>query len=94
MNKEEARAMLAQQLALYHARQYKHLLPLLDESEWLTVAAPSGQTYYVQIHAVWDDEARGHLRVMGNIADGTLRRFMSPLCDDFIVRPDGSFVGE
>jgi len=31
--------------------------------------------------------------MMGGIDDGGLRAFM-PLCDDFIIAPNGRFVGE
>jgi hypothetical protein len=33
------------------------------------------------------------VHVLGAIDDGGLRAFV-PLCDDFIMAPDGSFVGE
>jgi hypothetical protein len=42
---------------------------------------------------VWDDRTGGDLRVIGSIDDGGWRAFR-PLSSDFIVRPDGTFVGE
>jgi hypothetical protein len=35
----------------------------------------------------------GPLRVLGSIDDGGWRA-LSPLCDDFVLAPDGRFVGE
>ena len=41
---------------------------------------------------MWDDPARGNIRVMGSVDDGRWRAFM-PLNRSFIKAPDGTFVG-
>jgi hypothetical protein len=94
MNKDEARTVLAQQINLYRTKRYGELLYLLDTTDDLTVVAPSGQTYNIEIGAVWDDREQMNLRVMGRIDDGGWQKLVMPLCDDFIMRPDGGFVGE
>ena len=53
----------------------------------------SGTVYQLEIQAVWDGRKGGDLRVMGSIDDKGWRAF-APLISDFIVRPDGTFVGE
>ena len=93
MNKGEAIAILERQLERYRGRRYGELLRLLDESQYLEVTGRSGTCYQVKIYAFWDDERLAHLLVIGSIDDGGWRAF-APLTRDFIVAPDGSFVGE
>jgi hypothetical protein len=50
-------------------------------------------TYQIEIQVAWDDPEHRHLRVLGAIDDGRWRAFC-PLCDDFLVDPDGRFVDQ
>ena len=72
---------------------YSELEKLLGNDEVTEISASSGTTYYMEEEAFWDDRNRGHLRVVAAIDDGGWRAF-SPLSDDFIITPDGRFVGE
>ena len=94
MNKEEALAVLREQLAQYRSQPYEQLLRLVDNQDGLVCDGPSGTKYYLEIMAFWDDSPKPDLRVRWAINDDGLWSFISPLCDDFIMRPDGSFVGE
>ena len=93
MDKGEALAILERQLERYRGLRYGELLRLLDESQHLEVTGRSGTWYQVEIYAFWDDRTCVHLRVVGTIDDGGWRAF-APLSSDFIVAPDGSFIGE
>jgi hypothetical protein len=42
---------------------------------------------------VWELEADGRLLVLAAVSFSFWTDF-APLCDDFIVAPDGSFIGE
>lgn len=53
----------------------------------------SGAKYQVEIFAVWDDVQGHNLCVVVLIDDGGLRSFV-PLSSDFIISPNGTFVGE
>ena len=57
------------------------------------VEAESGTWYQGGIQVFWDDKPDGAIRVMASIDDGGWRAFV-PLTDDFILAPDGTFVGE
>jgi hypothetical protein len=94
MNKEEARAIAEQQLVPFRAKSYVQLTSLLVAPVYLTSTASSGQTYNVKIEAVWDDQQDGDLRVWALIDDGSLIAAVLPQRVDFIMRRDGSFVGE
>jgi hypothetical protein len=93
MNEEEARQLLEEQLAHYRGIGYTGLLQLLETRDVCMLHGPSGTRYQIEIQAVWDDRKGGDLRVIGSIDDGGWRA-LRPLSSDFIVRPDGTFVGE
>ena len=42
---------------------------------------------------MWDGKTNGNVRILVAVSAGGLRDFV-PLCRDFIIAPDGSFVGE
>lgn len=93
MDKEEAKIVLNTLLAKYRAKTYNDLQYLLNEQDTSEVEAESGAMYQLEIQAVWDDKKDGNLRVMGSVDDGGLRAFM-PLTSDFIISPNGEFIGE
>ena len=92
MNKHEAQGLLEEQLGSYRSEGYEALLRLVREPDTFQIHAASGAAYQVEISAVWDDRDGGDLRVMGAIDDGGFWRSIAPLCSDFIMRPDGTFV--
>jgi hypothetical protein len=93
MDKQEARTLLTAKLAKYRRFTYTDLVAKIGEIDCLEVTGPSGVEYQIEVQFFWDGEADGDVRVMAGIDDGGLRAFM-PLCDSFIIAPDGRFVGE
>jgi hypothetical protein len=57
------------------------------------VTAASGVRYQIELQAFRDDKRAKNLRVIGAIDDGGWSSYL-PLTDNFIVAPDGSFVGK
>ena len=94
MHTEEARAVLAEKVAEYRKKGYQQLLELLDNPIGIEAIGPSGTTYNLEVEAMWDHEPKPDLRVFVALDDGSLWRSISPLVEDFIILPDGSFVGE
>ena len=93
MDNDEALAILERHLEQYRRLSFAELLGLLDGPRTFEVVGPGGTTYQLEFEADWDDETRVHLRVSGAIDDGGWRA-CAPLTRDFIVAPDGSFIGE
>jgi len=95
MNKEEARAVARAFLANYRAKPYVELAALIGSTQTVEVTTPSGTRYQLELQAFWDDPAKPHdvVRVSVAIDDGRLRAFV-PLCESFLIAPDGAFVGE
>ena len=94
MDKNEARSVLAEHLVSYRARAYSDLVANIGHAGCVEVIGPSGTPYQIEVDIVWDDKPDGNIRVLAGIDDGTLRAAFSPLTDDFIKAPDGTFVGE
>ena len=94
MNKEEARSELARIVAENRNRPYEYWVSQIDKKEMCECEASSGVKYQVETQALWDDfRKRRNVRVVFAIDDGGLRQFY-PLTEDFIIAPDGSFIGE
>lgn len=90
---EEAKEILAEELEKWRSRSYADLVTTIGEQAIKEVEGKSGVKYQIEIEVVWDDRHNGNLRVLGAIDDGGWRAF-SPVTDDFILAPDGSFVDE
>jgi hypothetical protein len=93
MDNAEAAALLKDQLAAYRVRPYSELLTLLGKPQVAELRSSSGRSYQVEVEVFWDGCPGGALRVLGSIDDGGWRA-LRPLSDDFILAPDGRFVGE
>lgn len=93
MNDVEAKDLLEQTLATYRKRPYAELLLLVDRCETFERVSSSGAIYQIEIDVFFDDNSRGDLRVQGTIDDGGWRAF-APVCADFVITSDGTFVGE
>jgi hypothetical protein len=93
MNRAQARGVARSALAAYRSEPYHSLLRLLDEPDVFEREAPDGSRYVLEVSAVWEFEADGRLLVLAAVSFSFWTDF-APVCDDFIVAPDGSFVGE
>ncbi len=95
MDEREARKLLSEKLAEYRAHSYAKLASRIDtrDVDCVQVVGPSGAEYQIEIQFVWDGRLGGDIRVMGGIDDGELRVFV-PLCESFIMAPDGRLIGE
>ena len=95
MDKAEAGALLTRELAAYRGRVFAELKGMIGENKVLELRGQSGTGYTIEVEVFWDDpDAKVNLRVLGSIDDGRLPGAMFPLCESFIVAPDGRFVDE
>jgi hypothetical protein len=94
MNNVEGRALAEAALSRLRGMTYGDLVDrFLNAADHEEVVGPSGTTYQIEIDAFWDSGKPGDLRVTVAVDDGGLRAF-APLTTDFIIAPDGTFVGE
>lgn len=94
MDKQEAREILADHMARYRAMSHGELAALIGDVLVHEATGASGASYTLEFDILWDHEPGGHIRVVGAVDDGGLRSAFSPLTDDFILTPDGDFLGE
>ncbi len=94
MDREEARRLLAEHLAKYRKVPYTELVARIGNDEYLEVNGPSDTEYQIEIQFMWDGKKDGDVRVLAAIDDGSFRGAFRPICEDFIVAPDGRLVGE
>jgi hypothetical protein len=94
MDKAEASVVAEEVLAELRREPYEALVQRIGHPEGRTFPGQSGSEYQVELEAFWDDRKSGNLRVTVLVDDGALRAFVKPLSSDFIIAPDGSFIGE
>ncbi len=94
MNRDEALTILQKRIRALRSLSYVELLPYLNNPRAEEVIGSSGQPYQIEVEAMWDAQPDSDLRVLASIDDGSLRWTITPLVEDFIVRSDGTFVGE
>ena len=93
MDKLKARAVLADALRPYRAKSYAALKELIGHVDAVEVEDPDGDSFQIEVLVYWDDKPGGNICVSGGVDDGGWSAF-SPLGEDFIMAPDGSFVVE
>jgi hypothetical protein len=93
MDNIEAKQILSAHINQLRNMSYAELCHLIGKTDSREQVGDSGTMYQLEIQAWWDDRSEQNLRVTVSIDDGGWRAFV-PLTDDFIIAPDGSFVGE
>ena len=94
MDTTEARIILDEIVRWYRGLSYTQLVALVGKYDgFVQVTAPSGTEYNLQTMIVWDDlQVRtNNIRAFVWIDDGNL---YDRIGDDFIVDPQGHFIGE
>jgi hypothetical protein len=86
MNKEKARALLAEQLDRMAEASYAGLAASVSANEVREVTGASGARYQIEIQIVWDSTPRGALRLLGGIDDSGLSAFV-PLTESRLIAP-------
>lgn len=95
MDKTEARAVLVEQLAAWRKRAYAELASMVGSHSVIAARGASGAEYQIEIEVLWDSpRERVNVLVSGGVDDGRGLASLFPLCESFIVAPDGRFVGE
>jgi len=95
VNEEEATRFADDFLAELRAYDFESLGRRIGEPEWRQIDVTDGITYRAQAQVFWDDDLeRRNLRVMVAVDDRSQRFIIRPITRDFIIAPDGSFVGE
>lgn len=92
---EEARRLIEEEVAKLRRLSYDELWRF-QETVVKEVRGPSGYEYSMEIEAWGDQKRKRTLRVLVSVHAWWGRGTVQPqeLMEDFIMAPDGSFVGE
>lgn len=96
MNNAEAKAMLTEHIDRLRKLPYAELCKYENSKrrERIEIIGKSGKSYQLVTEAVWDNNKKqDNLRVIVSIDDRGWRAFF-PMTKDFIIAPNGAFVGE
>lgn len=93
MNKNEARSVMIEELKPYRSKPYAELKLLVSKVDARMVSGPSGKQYQIEIEPFWDGAPNQDIRVRIALSGNWWTNFF-PLCEDFIMSPNGKFVGE
>ena len=93
MDKAEAQSELTKAICQLRNLEYDDLVSRIDRPKTFTVTADSGIEYQLEVQVFWDGKQRKNICVMVSIDDGGMRAFF-PISNDFIMSPNGEFVGE
>jgi hypothetical protein len=108
MTKAEMQLLLAEHLAKFRAWTYEQLAERVEQDrrnheclEYLERVAADGTQYQVEFNALWDDQPRDNIRVIGHLSAepqkrlfGLLPVYLPDASDSFIMTPAGGFIGE
>jgi hypothetical protein len=95
VDKVEAQTLIDEQIASYRARSYEDLSTLVGQTIAFQKIAPSGIEYNIEVMVMWDSLPKGgNLRVMVAVDDARWPSWFLPMSNDFILAPDGGFIGE
>jgi len=91
VNQQIAHALINAELNRLRELTYSDLTELIGRVETNELVGQDGKRYQLEIQAFWDSKKGGDVRVMVAADDARWRAF-KPLTNDFIMRPNGSFV--
>ncbi len=96
MNKQEAASILEQEIRQLRRQPYSRFRDWIEQKKYDTKRhkAQSGKEYQISYQALYDDKKAETIRVMVDVDDGTGISSFVPMSSDFIIAPNGSFVGE
>lgn len=93
MTKAEAVQIIEQYLETYRQLSYSELVLKIGEQETFEGTSAGGEKYQVEMDFFFDDERTKNLRVTGVISYDAATDFL-PVAGDFIIAPNGKFIGE
>jgi hypothetical protein len=89
MDRDEASRLLGEHLEGRATEDFESLAALVGDPQVTQTTGESGIEFQIEVEALWDDESRSVLRVLGSIDEGTLRRAFRPITDDFLIDRNG-----
>src|SRR5687768_5202688 len=93
MTSDEAVKIAEKYLETYRRLSYSELVLKIGEQEVFEGVSADGENYQIEVEFFYDDEKNKNLRVSALISWNLATSF-APVNTDFIIAPNGNFVGE
>ena len=93
MDRRQAVEIGKRELASYRALSYEELVASIGNDGGFERGSEAGEDYQVEFECFWDDRENKNIRVSAAISYSGWTDFL-PVSTDFIMTPDGSFIGE
>jgi hypothetical protein len=93
MDKAEARRIADKDLVFYRALGYEQIAAKIGSQENFDRVSESGEPYQIEFDFFYDDSESKNIRVCGIVSYSGWTDFF-PVSSDFIIAPEGYFVGE
>ncbi len=96
MDKTEALKILHSELIKLRIKSYDEMTAMIGKTMIYESIGPTGIQYQIDVQVFWDDprQPEGNIRVLASIDDGGFISSIKPLSMDFIMSPNGDFIGE
>lgn len=90
MDKEEAKAVLEEELEKFKSCSYEDLKKYIGDPHCFEVTSKSGNYYQIELETVLDDQNKpeGDLQIIASIDDGGLLSAAFPITSGFIISPE------
>ena len=93
MKKDEAAKIVNEYLAQYRCKSFHELIEKVGEQENFEGRTDDSKSYQIEVMFNYDDEEEKTVRVSVAISYSLWTDFV-PVISDFIMSPDGTFIGE
>ena len=93
MDKVEASRIADKDLEYYRRLSYEEIASKRGTQEAFERTSESGEPYQIEFDFIDEDSESGNIRVWAMVSYSWWTDF-SPVSSDFIMAPDGSFIGE
>jgi len=93
MDKTEAKMIAENDLEVYRTLSYEEIVGKIGNQENFERVSENGEPYQIEFDFFYDDAASGNIRVAGIVSYSGWTDFF-PVSNDFIIAPDGKFIGE
>jgi len=93
MTRIEALRIIEQYLETYRRLDYSELILKIGEQETFEGENEAGEKNQIEIDFFYDDEKTKNFRITGMISFNLATDY-APVTSDFIISPDGKFIGE
>jgi hypothetical protein len=94
MSREVASIVISDKLKALRRLSYEELVSRMKQPPFTEfVDGPDGERYQIEVQVFWDSKKGGDVRVIAAVDGGGVSAW-KPMSGDFILSPQGLFVGE